>query len=194
MKKNSKIHHKPRIRLVDQHFRSSNFRRFRLKITFVNTLTEVSSIKFSPRQKIKRHQNPLKNLETKIHFCYFAILTINYKCFWKKNVSAFFENFLFAIHFLTKILLPEPKQKNLILITKLEIKIEVLNLFLPFPKSSSFPWITRQRPTTEFSPAKLINLSVILIFATPDASATTFPKSPTWRISSYQIKNSKFFK
>lgn len=40
------------------------------------------------------------------------------------------------------------------------------------------------RPITDRAPVRLTELSEILIFAIPEASASTLPKSPTWRISS----------
>lgn len=51
----------------------------------------------------------------------------------------------------------------------------------PSPKSSTSAWTTTVRPTMLFAPLNEINESVMLILATPLASASTLPKSPTWR-------------
>lgn len=55
--------------------------------------------------------------------------------------------------------------------------------FPPFPKSSSCSVTTKALPTIPLGPPdKDIKGSIVTTSATPSSLASTFPKSPIWRI------------
>lgn len=61
------------------------------------------------------------------------------------------------------------------------LPVVLLSSWPPTPRSSTSAWTTTVRPTMLLAPLSEINLSVMFTLATPDASASMFPRSPTWR-------------
>lgn len=93
----------------------------------------------------------------------------------KKNWISIESNPLYA---LAMPMTPQPRRAP-------ALPVVLLNSCPPKPKSSMSACTTTVRPKMLLAPANEIKLSVISILATPDASAWTLPKSPTWRSAEF---------